>query len=529
MDYDVIIKNGLIYDGSGQKSYNSDIAIKSDKIVKIGDLKDQTAGTIIDASNLIVSPGFINVLSWAIESLIEDGRGLSDLKQGVTLEIFGEGFSMGPLNEIMKKNLKEEQGDIKYEVNWTSLSEYLAFLEKKGISVNVASFVGATTVRINVLGYSDRAPNKEELEKMKELVEQSMKDGALGVGSALIYAPGFYAKTSELIELCKVASKYNGMYISHIRSEGSRLDEAVDELIAIARQANINAEIYHLKGVEGNLSSAITKIEKARAEGLGITADMYTYTAAATGLDAAMPPWVQEGGLDQWIKNLQNAEMREKVISEMRKPSKEWENMYYAAGPDKMLISSFKNPNLRKYNGKTIAEIAIDINKTPEETVLDLVVEDHSRVGTIYFVMTEEDIKKKIALPYMSFCSDEGTPAPEGVFLNNNHHPRAYGSFARLLGKYVRDEKVIPMEDAIRKLTSLPAQNLKILNRGLIKENYFADIVIFNPKTINDKATYEKSHQLAEGVIHVFVNGKQVIKEGNHTGVFSGRAIKRAQ
>ncbi|RMG46337.1 MAG: D-aminoacylase [Acidobacteria bacterium] len=530
-EYDVVIRHGTIYDGSGSPPFTGDVAIDGDKIVAVGSLERARGRLEIDATGLAVAPGFINMLSWATESLIEDGRAQSDIRQGVTLEVFGEGWSMGPLNERMKKELVEQQGDIKYDVQWTTLGEYLDYLVSRGISPNVASFVGATTVRIHEIGYEDRPPTPEELDRMRQLVRQAMEEGALGVGSSLIYAPAFYAQTDELIELCKVAAEYGGMYISHIRSEGNRLLEAVDELITIARQAHIPAEIYHLKAAGrsnwNKLDAVIEKIEAARAEGLRITADMYTYTAGATGLDAAMPPWVQEGGLKAWIERLKDPAIRARVKREMRTPTDEWENLLLAAGsPENVLLVSFKNEKLKPLTGKTLAEVARLRGTSPEETAMDLVIEDESRVGAVYFIMSEENIRKKIRQPWVSFGSDAEAPAPEGVFLKSNPHPRAYGNFARLLGKYVREEKVIPLEEAIRRLTSLPAENLKLDRRGRLKPGYFADVVVFDPDTIQDHATYENPHQYATGVVHVFVNGVQVLKDGEHTGATPGRVIR---
>jgi len=530
-DYDIIILNGNIYDGSGGKSHKSDLAISGDTISAIGDLSKFSAKTEIDANGLAVAPGFINMLSWANESLIEDGRSLSDLMQGVTTEIMGEGWSMGPFNDDMKKESLEEQGDIKYKIEWTSLKEYLDFLQKKGISCNVASFVGSGTVRIYVLGYEDRAPNKQELETMKNLVKQAMEEGALGVGSSLIYAPLFYAKTNELIELCKVASEYGGMYISHIRSEGNNIYGALNELIRISKEANLPAEVYHLKAAGksnwNKLDSVFAIIENAQKEGQRISADMYTYNAGATGLDASMPPWVQEGGLKQWKNRLQDPQIRKRVIEEMKTPTAKWENLYLGAGsPDRVLLVGFKTDSLKYLTGKNLLEVSQLRGKSPEETAMDLVIDDDSRVSCIYFLMTEDNIRKKISKPWISFGSDEGSLAPEGVFLKSNPHPRAYGNVARLLGKYVREEKIISLEEAIRRLTSFPAENLKLKKRGKLQPGYFADVIVFDQNKIIDKATYDQPHQLAEGVSSVFVNGTQVIKEGKHTGKFSGRALK---
>ena len=529
-NYDILIKNGTIVDGSGNPTYLGSVGINADTIAAVGKLK--ATGTLeIDATGLLVSPGFINVLSWATESLIEDGRSLSDIMQGVTLEVFGEGWSMGPYDEDLKKELQSAQGDIKYEMDWNTLDEYLQSLTKRGISPNVASFIGATTVRINHIGYENRAPTDQELTSMKNMVKEAMEDGALGVGSSLIYAPAFYSSTEELIALCKVASEYNGLYISHMRSEGNRLLESVDELIRIADEANIRAEIYHLKmsGKENwsKYDEVVRKIDSSRAAGLKITTDMYTYVAGATGLDASMPPWVQEGGYEKWVDRLQDSEIRQRVLQEMTTPTDKWENLMYAAGnPDNLLLVGFENDSLRHYTGKTLTEVAKIHGKSPEETAIDLVIADGSRVGTVYFLMSEENIKKQIALPYMSFGSDASSQAPEGVFLNSSAHPRTYGNFSRLLGKYVRDEQIISIEEAVRKLTSLPASNLKIKKRGSLSKGYFADLAIFNTETIQDHATFSEPHQLSTGMIHVFVNGEQVLKNGKHTGATPGRVVR---
>ncbi|HLF19668.1 MAG TPA: D-aminoacylase [Bacteroidota bacterium] len=527
----MVIRNGTVYDGSGKPGVAGDVALQGDKIIAVGKWEGIRGKVEIDATGLAIAPGFINMLSWATESLIQDGRSQSDIRQGVTLEVFGEGWSMGPLNDSMKRESEEQQGDIKYKVEWTTLGEYLEFLVKKGISTNVASFVGATTVRINTLGYADRVPNKQELEQMKNLVRQGMEEGALGVGSSLIYAPAFYAKTDELIELCKVASEYGGSYISHMRSEGNRLLEAVDELIRISRGAKIDAEIYHLKAAgQSNwkkIDDVITKVEKARSDGLNITADMYTYIAGATGLDASMPPWVQEGGIKEWRKRLQDPDIRKRVKQEMTTPTDAWENLYLGAGSAKnVLLAGFKTDSLKYLTGKTLADIAIMRGRTPEETAMDLVLDDNSRVETVYFLMSEDNVKKQVKLPWVSFGSDAESSAPEGVFLKSNPHPRAYGNFARVLDKYVREEKIIPLQEAVRKLTSLPAKNLKIKGRGALIPGHFADVVVFDPNQISDHATFEKPHQYSTGVVHVFVNGVQVLKNGEHTGAKPGQVVR---
>ena len=528
--YDVVITSGHIYDGSGSPPYVADIGIKDDRIAAIGRLQAD-ATQVINAQGLAVAPGFINMLSWANDCLIEDGRSQSDIRQGVTLEVMGEGWSMGPLTEQMKQEMIRSQGDIKFSVEWTTLGEYLDHLVAKGVSTNVASFVGATTIRVHAVGYEDRPPTSKELEQMRRLVGEAMREGAVGVSSALIYAPGCYADTHELIALAEVASEYDGMYISHIRSEGDRLLEALDELIMIARKADIATELYHMKAAGRSnwhkLDTMIERIEKARAEGLRITANMYTYTAGASGLDAAMPPWVQAGGHQAWVTRLKDPRIRREVRRQMTRPSKEWESLYLlTGGPENTLLVGFKNERLKHLTGKTLGEVARMRGKSPAETAIDLVIEDDSRVGTVYFLMSEENVKRQIRLPWVSFCSDTGSLAPEGVFLKSNPHPRAYGSFARLLGKYVREEKVIRLEEAIRRLTSLPADNLKLDRRGRLKQEYYADVVIFNPKTIIDHATYERPHRYATGMIHVFVNGAQVLKDGEHTGAKPGRVAR---
>ena len=531
-DYDILIKNGTIADGSGNPPYIGSVGINADTIAAVGKLK-ATGRLEIDATDLVVAPGFINMLSWATESLIQNGRSESDIMQGVTLEVFGEGWSMGPLNKNLKKELQlpTAQGDIKYDIDWNTLDEYLQSLVRRGISPNVASFIGATTVRINHIGYENRAPSAEELTSMKQMVKEAMEDGALGVGSSLIYAPAFYSSTEELIELSKVASEYNGLYISHMRSEGNRLLQGIDELITIANEADIRAEIYHLKmsGKENwnKYDEVVKKIDSARTSGLSITTNMYTYIAGATGLDASMPPWVQEGGYEKWAERLQDSKIRRRVLKEMTNPTDKWENLMYSAGtPDNLLLVGFKNDSLRHYTGKTLTQVAKIHGKSPEETAMDLVIADGSRVGTVYFLMSEENIKKQVALPYMSFGSDASSLSPEGVFLNSSTHPRAYGNFSRLLGKYVRDEQIISIEEAVRKLTSLPASNLKIKKRGSLSKGYFADLAIFNPETIQDHATFAKPHQLSTGMIHVFVNGEQVLKNGKHTGAKPGRVVR---
>jgi len=529
-DFDVIIKNGAVYDGSGGEAQHVDLAIRGDRIAGVGDYKNAKAKTVIDARGLAVAPGFINMLSWSTESLIQDGRSQSEIREGVTTEIMGEGESMGPLNEELKKRMLREQSDIKFDIKWNTLAEYLQYLEKRGISCNVASFIGAATIRENVIGFEDKVPTAEQLDQMRELVRKEMEAGALGIGTALIYPPAFYSKTDELIELCKVAAKYKGKYISHMRSEGNQLLEAFDELLRISREAGIPAEVYHIKAAGeknwGKIDKLLSQIEAAQKEGLNVRANMYTYTAAGTGLDACLPPWTEEGGYPALFKRLRDPATREKIAAEVKIDSDKWENLYIGAGsPDNILLVAFKSEKLKPLTGKTLATVAKMRGKDPITTIMDLIAEDESRIGTIYLVMSEENVKKEIAKPWISFCSDEASQAPEGVFLKSNPHPRAYGSFVRVLGKYVRDEKVITLPEAIRRLSAFPATNLGLDHRGMLKEGMFADVVAFDPATITDHATFEKPHQYATGVKHVFVNGVQVIKDGEHTGAKPGRAL----
>jgi N-acyl-D-amino-acid deacylase len=528
--FDVVIHGGTLYDGTGAPGRAGDLGIKGDRITAVGDLAGATSTTTVDARNLAVAPGFINMLSWSTESLLVDGRSQGEIRQGVTLEIYGEGSSMGPLNDAMKKRMVDEMGDLKYEITWTTLAEYLKDLEKRGVSTNVASFVGATSIREHVIGLEDKKPTPEQLDQMRALVRQEMEAGALGIGSSLIYAPAFYASTEELIELCKVAAQFRGKYISHMRSEGNRLVEAVGELIRISREAQIPAEIYHLKAAgQANwpkMDGVIAMVEKARAEGLKITADMYTYPAGATGLDAAMPPWLLDGGYEAAFKRLKDPATRRKIAQAITTPSTAWENLYLAAGsPDRVLLVEFKSDALKPLTGKTLAEVAKLRGETVPDTIMNLVLEDRSRVGTVYFMMSEDNIRKQIKLPWVSFGSDASSMAPEPPFTKSSAHPRAYGNFARLLGRYVREEKVIPIEEAVRRLSGLPATNLELDGRGFLREGMFADVVIFDPGQIADKATFEKPHQYAVGMKHVFVNGVQVLKDGDHTGAKPGRAV----
>ena len=529
---DLLIDNAMILDGRGGEPYRGQIAIGAGRIVAAAPaLRGIHPARTVDAGGLAVSPGFINVLSWAPDSLIYDGRGLSDLKQGITLEIFGEGDSYGPLTSESRAEMLKTQGDIRYEITWTSLGEFMDFLAERGVSPNIASFVGAATVRTHELGYANRAPTTAELARMQDLVRAAMREGALGVGSALIYAPGTYARTDELTALARAAGESGGGYISHIRSEGDRLPEALDELIGIARDAGVHAVVHHLKAAgEANwpkMREAIDRIDAARTAGLSITANMYTYTAGATGLDAAMPPGVQEGGIDAWVERLRDPAIAKRVIAAMKGPGKDWENLYFAAGsPERVLLIGFRNDALKPLTGKSLAEVARMRGVTPEEAAIALVIEDHTRVSTAYFLMSEENVRLGLSQPWVSIDSDEGALAPEGLFLASNNHPRAYGSFARFLGKYVRDEQVTTLPDAIRRLTRLPAANWKLRDRGCLDPGCHADIVIFDPARIADHATFAEPRRFATGVRDVFVNGVQVLANGEHTGARPGQVVR---
>jgi N-acyl-D-amino-acid deacylase len=529
VQFDVIIRGGTVYDGAGGKPRAADVGLRGDKVAAVGDLSAATATTVIDAKGLAVAPGFINMLSWSTETLLADGLSQSELRQGVTTQIMGEGTSMGPVNEAIKVRMKREQTDIKFEIEWITLSDYLTYLERRGVTQNVASFLGAGTVREYVIGREDKKATPADLDRMRKLVEVEMRAGALGIASALEYAPDYYADTDELIELCKVAARYKGRYITHMRSEGVRLLEGIDEVIRISRVARIPAEIYHLKAAGkdhwGKQDAAVAKIETARTSGLAITANMYCYPAACTGLDACVPPWAQDGGELAMRRRLRDPDARKRVRADIETKA-DWPNFYRnAKGPENILLVGFKKDALKRLQGKTLAEVAKERNADPVETLMDLLAEDESRITTVYFVMSEENVKKLVRLPWVSFGSDEGSQAPEGVFLKSMPHPRAYGNFARLLGKYVRDEQVIPLEEAVRKLTSLPATNLGLDRRGLLKEGFYADVVVFDPATIADRATYANPYQYAVGVRHVFVNGRQALKDGEPTGAKPGRAL----
>jgi len=529
-EFDLLIKGGTVYDGAGGEGRAADVTVRGDRITGIGDFHNASAKNVIDARGLAIAPGFINMLSWSNESLIQDGRSQSEIRQGVTTEIMGEGESMGPVNDRVRQYMLKQQSDIKYDIKWNTLAEYLQYLERRGVSCNVASFIGATTIRENVIGFEDKQPTTQQLDEMRELVRKEMEAGALGIGTSLIYPPAFYAKTEELIELCKVAARYQGKYISHIRSEGNQLLPALEELIRISREAGLPAEVYHIKAAGKKnwplLDQMIARIEAARKEGLKITADMYAYTASGTGLDACLPPWTQDGGYTALFTRLRDKATREKIAAEVRTDSDAWENIYLSVGsPDKILLAGFKSEQLKPLTGKSLAEVAKARGKDPVETIMDLLVEDESRISAIYFEMAEENVRKEMTKPWISFGSDEASQAPEGVFLKSNPHPRAYGNFARVLGKYVREEKLISLSDAVRRLSGLPATNLGLDRRGFIKEGMFADLVVFDPATIADRATFAQPHQYAAGVKHVFVNGQQVLKDGEHTGATPGRAL----
>jgi N-acyl-D-amino-acid deacylase len=527
--YDVLIQGGLVYDGTGAAPIRADVALRGDRIVKIGRLAAADARAVVNAADLAVAPGFINMLSWSTDSLLADGRGQSELREGVTTQIMGEGWSWGPVNDAIKQRMKREQVDIKYDLEWRTLSDYLTFLERKGVSQNVASFLGATTVREYVLGLGNKKPTPAELEQMRRLVAREMREGALGIATALEYAPAYYADTEELIELCKVAARYQGKYITHMRSEGERLLEAMDEVLRISRTAGIPAEIYHFKAAGSanwrKMDAAIAKVEEARRQGLPITANMYVYTAGAAPLTACIPPWAMEGGELAMRRRLQDPESRQRIVVDIRDKT-DWPNFYHNAGsPEAIVLISFKRQMLKPLQGMTLAQIARRRQRDPIETLLDLLVKDESSIGTVYFITSERNIRKLVPLPWVSFGSDEASQAPEGIFLNSLPHPRAYGNFARVLGKYVREEKLLSLEAAIHKLSGLPAANLGLDHRGRLHEGYFADVVVFDPKKIADRASYERPHQYSIGVRHVYVNGVPVLKDGEHTGAKPGRAL----
>lgn len=531
--YDLLLRGGTVIDGSGGPARRLDVAVRGDRIAAL--LPPGSAATALrelQVDGLAVAPGFINVLSWATESLIEDGRGLSDLRQGVTLEIFGEGWSMGPLNAAMKDTALREQTHVRYPIEWTTLGEYLEYLERRGVSMNVASFVGATTVRIHELGEADRAPTAAELARMQELVRTAMREGALGVGASLIYAPAFFAKTDELAALAAAAGESGGGYVAHIRSESDQLLEALDETLAIGRRAGVHAEVYHLKAAGQRnwplMQQAIARIDAARAAGQSVGANMYAYPAGATGLDAAMPPWVKEGGLDAWVARLRDPQVRARVLAEMRSSAPAgWENFLQLAGsPERVLFIGFRTEALRPYTGKTLAEVAALRGTSPEDTVIDLVIEDGYRVDTVYFLMSEDNVRLGIAQPWVSFGSDAEASAPEGVFLQSSTHPRAYGNFARVLARYVRDEGVLSLEEAVRRFTRLPASTWKLDGRGCIDPGCHADIAVFDPATIQDHATFAAPMQFATGVRHVVVNGQLALADGEPTAARPGRVVR---
>ena len=530
-DCDVLIRNGTLYDGTGTAPSHGHLAIDGDTITAVGAPANWRGRLEIDAAGCAVAPGFINMLSWAGEALLHDGRSQSDLRQGVTLEVLGEGWSMGPWTEAQRREQQEQQGDIKYPVTWTTLGEYLDHLVSQGISPNVASFVGATTLRVHEVGYTDRCPTADELQRMQDLARRAMREGALGVSSALAYAPSCYADTHELIALAQVAAEFDGLYISHVRNEADSLLEALDEFLTIARQARVRAEVYHLKASGRSnwpkLDAAIARLESARAAGQAITADIYPYHASASGLDAVMPPWVQEGGTKAWIERLRDPVVRARVASEMNTSSTAWDNFYLSAGaPENILLVGFKAAALKPLAGRTLAAVAAERGTSPEALAMDLVVENGGNVSAAFFSMSEDNVRRKIRVPWISFCSDAQSVATEGVFLSRSPHPRTYGAFARLLGRYVRDEQLIPLAEAIRRLTSLPAANLKLRRRGRLASGHFADVVVFDPATIADHATFAAPHQYATGVHHVLVNGAPVITAGEHTDARPGRVIR---
>lgn len=531
--HDVVLRDGTVYDGRGGPPFVADVALAGERIAAIGDPGTLTGRRVIDVAGLAVAPGFINMLSWSTESLIMDGKSQSEIRQGVTLQVMGEGTSMGPLSPAMKQARKHailSEEEAAYEIEWTTLGEYLEFLERRGVACNVASFVGSSTLRVYAMGYDDRPPAPAELALMQSLIRQAMAEGAMGLSAALIYSPAGYAQTDELVALARVVAEYDGVYISHIRGEGATLLEALDEFMHIVREAGVRGEIYHLKAAgrahHGKMPEAIRRISAARAAGLPITADMYTYAASGTGLDSCLPPWAHEGGHEALMARLRDPQTRERLKAAMRVPSREWENMYAENTPDQIMLAGFKNPALKPYTGQRLSQVAAQRGTPPEETLLDLILEDDSRVFTIYFSMSEDNLRLQIQQPWVSFCSDAGSIAPEEPFTLYHPHPRAYGSFARVLGRYVREEKLLSLAEAVRRLTTLPADVLKIAQRGALKPGYFADVVVFDPARVQDYATFEQPHQYATGMVHVFVNGGHVLRDGEHTGALPGRVVR---
>ena len=527
-----LLRNGTLYDGAGSPPSTGDILIRGDRISAIGDLRHETAAQTIDLDGLAVAPGFINMLSWATESLIEDGRSMSDIKQGVTLEVMGEGTSMGPLSDEMKRHHDAilSTADITYDIKWTTLGEYLEFLERKGVATNVASFVGSATLRIHAAGYDDRPVTEGELAEMKRLLHEAMREGAMGMSAALIYPPATYQSTEELIELCRAVAEMKGMYITHLRSEGATFLEALDELLAIMRATGVTSEIYHLKAAGSmnwhKMDEVIKRVEAARAEGLPLTADMYTYTYSGTGLAACIPAWAHDGGFEAMIERLKDAEMRERIKADMADQSERWENLFYENGADGILLAGFAKPELRRYQGMRLSEVMAERGTGAEDALINLLIEDNSRILSLYFSMSEDNLRKQVQLPWVSFCSDSGSIATEGAFLSYHPHPRAYGSFARVIGKYARDEGLITLEDAVRRLSGFAADNLKLKERGYLKPGYFADIAIFDPAQVQDHSVPGDPHHYSTGMVHVFVNGAQVLRHGEHTGEMPGRVVR---
>jgi len=526
--FDTIIRGGTLYDGSGGSAYASDLGISGGKITAIGDLSDAVGHVEVDATGKAVSPGFINMIAWGVTSLIRDGRGISDISQGITLEVFGEGNSMGPLSPTMKAEFPKYWDQV--TPSWTTLGEYLEFLEEKGVSSNVASFIGATTARIHVLGRDDVEASPAQLLEMQSLVRSAMQEGAVGVASSLIYTPASFASTEELIALASAASEFGGIYASHMRNEGKGIFEALDELITIAREADIPAEIYHLKisypPFWDRFDDVLEVIEAARRSGLNITADMYPYPAGSTGLDAIMPPWVKEGGIDQWIARMQDPDTRARLVKAMQENPDDWDNRLASGGAESVLLVEFRNPDLKHLAGMTLAEVAQQRGMSPEETAMDLVIEDRTRVGAMYFNQSEDVVRKAIQQPWVSFCTDAVSVAAEGDQLLNHRHPRTYGTFPRVLGHYVRDLQLLSLEQAVHRASGLPATNLSLRNRGFLREGYFADVLVFDPATIQDHATFEQPHQYSTGMEKVFVNGELVFEDGEHTGALPGQFVR---
>jgi len=531
LDYDIIIRHGRVVDGTGRPGFNADVAIKNDRVARIGNLSNAKATREIDARGQVVAPGFIDMLGQSEQYVLIDPRAMSKVMMGVTTEITGEGESIAPVNDRILKEQEDFNRRFNLTVDWRTLDEYFNRLGKQRAGINLGTFVGATQVREYVIGYDDRPPTLAELEHMKKLVADAMKDGALGVSTSLQYVPARFAKTDEIVELAKVAHQYGGIYVTHQRSEANAIDDSMKEVFEIARRAKIPAEIWHFKTAYkknwGRMPEMLERIEAARREGLKITADVYPYVAGSTSLSACLPPWALEGGTDKMIARLRDAATRERLKKEISADSKDWENIYLGSGgPVGILIGAVTNRNLESWQGKRLSEIAAAQNKTPLDALFDFIIADHGQTGAIFFMMQESDMRAALKSPFVSICTDSGARATDGPLAGSKSHPRGWGTYPRILGRYVRDEKLMPLELAIHKMTGLPASNVGLKQRGLIREDYFADITIFDPKTVIDHATFEEPNQYPVGINYVIVNGQIEVDNAKRTPALGGRVLR---